>query len=34
MSKMKTGGRTYLASKDARKLWKAVRQLKEVLSNE
>ncbi len=34
MSKMKTGGRTTLASKDARKLWKAVKQLKEVLSNE
>mgnify|MGYP003140295743 CR=1 FL=1 len=34
MSKMKTGGRTHIASKDARKLWKAVKQLKEVLSNE
>ncbi len=31
MSKMKTGGRTHIASKDARKLWKAVRQLKEVM---
>ena len=28
MSKMKTGGRTHIASKEARKFWKAVKELK------
>ncbi len=30
MSKFKNGGRTHIASKDARKLWKAVKELKDL----
>ena len=31
MSKMKTGGKLLIASKDARKMWKAVKEMKELL---
>ncbi len=31
MSKMKTGGNLLIASKDARKMWKAVKEMKELL---
>ena len=31
MSKIKTGGNLLIASKDARKMWKAVKEMKELL---
>ena len=31
MSKIKNGGRTHIASKDARKLWKAVKEMRAIL---
>jgi hypothetical protein len=33
MSKFKNGGRTHIASKDARKLWKAVKQMRVLLND-
>ena len=33
MSKMKNGGRTHIASKDARKLWKAVKQMRGLIND-
>ena len=34
MSKFKNGGRTHIASKDARKMWKAVKELKALKKKE
>ena len=31
MSKIRTGGNLLIASKDARKMWKAVKEMKELL---